>query len=270
MAPHPVAQPTRFAGESWRTAMKMHSRAVGAVVMRDIQTRFGASYAGFLLGLIMPLGHLGATLIAMAILAATPPIGPDIATFLMTGILPFILWLYCHKQVMISLVQNRPLLYFPGVDPFDLIFARMIVEIPTATLVVIIVMATVAIFGYGSMPANFFGFVAALGQAWLLGIGTGLVVGGLSAFWHPFLIAGSLIAPLLWATSGIIYLPDRLPDTVRDILWYFPLCQIVNELRSAYFSEYYSTFTDGQVPLFFILGTLTVGMTMLPIIRKVT
>ena len=97
----------------------------------------------------------------------------------MTGILPFILWLYCHKQVMISLVQNRPLLYFPGVDPFDLIFARMIVEIPTSTLVVIIVMGALAVTGYGSVPANFPSFLGALGQAWLLGVGTGLVVGGL-------------------------------------------------------------------------------------------
>lgn len=270
MAYNPVAQPTRFAGESWRTAMKMHSRAVGAVVMRDIQTRFGASYAGFLLGLIMPLGHLGATLVAMAILAANPPIGPDIATFLMTGILPFILWLYCHKQVMISLVQNRPLLYFPGVDPFDLIFARMIVEIPTSTLVVLIVMAALAVTGYGSVPANFPSFLGALGQAWLLGVGTGLVVGGIAAFWPPFLISGSLLAPLFWATAGVIYLPDRLPDAVRNVIWYFPLSHIVDDLRQSYFSEYYSSFSDSPFQYLCILVTITIGMAIMPIIRKVT
>ncbi len=270
MVPPPIAQPTRFAGEGWRTAMKMHSRAVGAVVMRDIQTRFGASYAGFLLGLIMPLGHLGATLVAMAILAANPPVGPDIATFLMTGILPFILWLYCHKQVMIALTQNRPLLYFPGVDPFDLVFARMIVEIPTSTLVVLIVMAALAVSGYGSTPANFPHFFSALGQAWLLGVGTGLIFAGGSALWPPVLIGGSLLAPLFWATAGVIYLPDRLPDVVRNIIWYFPLSHIVDDMRRAYFSEYYSTFSEDPIQYLFILGTITLGMAMLPLIRRVT
>lgn len=270
MAQSPIAQPARFAGESWRTAMKMHSRAVGAVVMRDIQTRFGASYAGFLLGLIMPLGHLGVTLVAMAIIAAYPPVGPNIPTFLMTGILPFIIWSYCHRQVMVSLLQNRPLLYFPGVDPFDLIFARLLVEIPTATLVILIVVTALAVTGYGSLPGSFSGFVMSLTEAWVLGIGTGLVFGGIAALWPPVLTAGNLFIPLFWATSGVVYLPDRLPDQVRNIIWHFPLCQIVDGFRESYFFEYRSSFYDSSIPHIAILTSLFIGMFLLPIIRKVT
>lgn len=266
-APAPL---TRFAAESWRTALLMHSRVTGALVMRDLQTRFGASYLGFLVGLIMPLGHLGIALVVMTIFSRSPPLGTTQAVFLTTGILPFVLWNYCHRQIMVSIQQNRPLLYFPGVDIFDIIFARMIVEIANGALVVSIVMLTLALIGMDFTPNDPMGLIFSLSQAWLFGVASGILFGTIGFMWLPFMYAGALIAPLFWISCGILYIPDAAPEKVRDVIFYLPLTQIVDATRAAYFSEYYSVFQSSSVLWTTLLGTLFLGMLLILPLRKIT
>ncbi|MFG1416975.1 ABC transporter permease [Xanthobacter sp. V0B-10] len=264
------ARPTRFAGESWRTASAMHARAVGAVIMRDLQTRFGAGYLGFLLGLIMPLGHLTIAMTVMSVLGRSAPVGPSIPLFAMTGILPFIVWLYTHRQIMTTLAQNRPLLYFPGVDLFDLFSARIILEVSSATLVVVIVLTTLALIGYDINPDDPPRFVYGLIEAWLLGISSGLFFGIAGALAPALILIGSLLGPLFWVTSGIIYLPDLLPEKLIDVLKYFPLCQIVDGTRMGFYSEYQSSFYSAAYPAIAILGLLFISSVILQVVRKVT
>ncbi|MEP9353631.1 hypothetical protein ABLE93_08535 [Xanthobacter sp. KR7-65] len=265
----PADRPSRHAAESWSAASSMHARVVGAVIMRDLQTRFGTGYFGFLLGLVMPLGHLTVAIGVTLLLGRPAPLGSDNAVFLMTGVLPFILWLYSHRQIMLTLAQNRPLLYFPGVDVFDLFAARIILEVVTGTLVVIIVLATLSILGHDLLIYSWRGFVFALILSWILGIATGLAFGALGAFAPVAFLFGNIIGPLLWAISGIFFLPDSLPDVVRTILSYNPLCQIIDCLRVAYYSEYSSSFFDPYILYVSILVLLAVGMIFIPIVRKV-
>jgi len=259
----------RPALDGWSTASAMHARVVGAVIMRDLQTRFGTGYLGFLLGLIMPLGHLTIAIVVTTLLGRPAPLGTDGPVFLMTGVLPFILWLYGHRQIMLTLLQNRPLLYFPGVDVFDLFSARMILEITSGTLVVVIVLATLAILGHdltvGDWPAFLYGLIL----SWLLGVATGLIFGGLGTMWSATIIAGNIIGPLLWVTSGVLFLPDGLPDKIRDALAYNPLCQIIDGVRVAYFSEYSSSFYNPLILNTSILILLSIGMVLVPMTRRV-
>lgn len=266
----PDTSDPRPALDGWSTASAMHARVVGAVIMRDLQTRFGTGYLGFLLGLIMPLGHLTIAMVIMTTLGRLAPIGTNIPTFSMTGVLPFVLWLYGHRQIMIAFQQNRPLLYFPGVDISDLLSARIIIEVASGTLVVVMVLLALALIGYDITPGHLAGFVYGLMLAWLLGIATGLIFGNVGAMWPAFLMFGNLLGPLFWITSGIVYLPDALPDKLKDILVYFPLCQIVDFVRSSFFSEYESTFFVPKILYAMMLILIMIGMTFIPILRKVT
>ncbi|MFG1183309.1 ABC transporter permease [Xanthobacter aminoxidans] len=263
------ARLTRFAGESWSTALSMHARVVGALVMRDLQTRFGSGYAGFLLSLVMPLGHLGIALAILTVIGRIPPIGGRPLTFLMTGILPFVLWFYCHKQMMLSIIQNRPLLYFPGVDFFDILFARGIVEVVTGSLIVASILTTISILGYDIIPSNVHLFTYSLITAWFFGFATGLIFGSLGLLWAPLIMLGSLLGPLFWISSGILYLPTSLPDRLQEMLQFFPLCQIVDMVRVAYFNEYQSTFSDPFLLFCIIIGMILFGLSAVVVARKI-
>lgn len=262
-------RPTRFAGESWRTASAMHARVVGAVIMRDLQTRFGTGYFGFLLGLMIPLAHLAIAIGITALLGRKAAIGTDVPVFLMTGVLPFIVWLYGHRQIMQTMQFNRALLNFPSVDVFDLFASRIILEIVTATLVVFIVLGTLAALGHELSVANWQGVLFALIQAWLLGVGTGLMFGSIGIFIPIAFLFGNILGPLLWAISGIFFLPDALPDNLRSILTFNPLCQAIDAFRVAYYAEYYSSFLNIYILNSITLSFLLFGMIMTAATRKI-
>lgn len=261
---------TRHATETWAAASGMHARVVGAVIMRDLQTRFGTGYFGFLLGLLIPLGHLTVAIAVTTILGRPAPIGTDVPIFLMTGVLPFIIWLYGHRQIMQTMLQNRPLLHFPGVDVFDLFLARIIVEIVTSTLVVLIVMMTLSMMGHEIYIANPTGFLIGLALSWLLGVSTGLVFGILGTMWSFAFMLGNVLGPLMWVASGVLFLADGMPNRLRDILIYNPLAQIIDGLRVAYFSEYWSSFYDPLLLGAIMLSLTAIGMALVPVIRKFT
>lgn len=259
----------RHAAANWSAASAMHARVVGAVIMRDLQTRFGTGYFGFLLGLLIPLAHLTIAIVVTTILGRPASIGTDGPIFLMTGVLPFVLWLYGHRQIMLTLLQNRSLLYFPGVDLFDLFAARIILEIVSATLVVLIVMGTLMILGHDIVAENWPGFLYGLVRSWLFGVGTGLIFGAIGTMWSIAFMIGNVLGPLFWVSSGILFLADTLPEKLRNILHYNPLCQIIDGVRVSYFSEYWSTFYDPMMVDFSILVLLTLGMISMTLLRRI-
>ncbi|MFG1383393.1 ABC transporter permease [Xanthobacter versatilis] len=263
-------RPTRFAGESWRTASAMHARVVGAVIMRDLQTRFGAGYFGFLLGIMIPLAHLTIAIVITTVLGRPAPIGTDGPVFLMTGVLPFILWLYCHRQIMQTIAQNRSLLYFPSVDIFDLFAARIIVEIISGTIVAVTLFSSLSILGHHVSASEWPNFLGAIVHAWVFGVATGLIFGGVSAIWPFAMMLGNVMGPILWVSSGILFLPDLLPNKISDLIYFNPLAHVVDSARISFYNEYTSTFYD---PIFLnisILILLIFGLSMPVLLRKIS
>ncbi|MFG1350015.1 ABC transporter permease [Xanthobacter autotrophicus] len=263
-------RPTRFAGESWRTASAMHARVVGAVIMRDLQTRFGAGYFGFLLGLLMPLGHLGIVILITTLLKRPIPLGRETPVFVMTGVLPFIIWLYSHRQIMLTAIQNRPLLYFPSVDFIDLFIARIIIEIIAATIVVFSVLSTISLLGYDLTINNPSRFVLGLILAWVVGISTGLIIGLLGFLVPIFTIFGNIMGTIFWITCGIFFLPDFLPESIRNIIFFNPLSHIIDLIREAVYSEYIGSFYDANFLISSILILFAISMLLMRIVRKYT
>ncbi|MDI4663231.1 ABC transporter permease [Xanthobacter autotrophicus] len=263
-----ASRPTRFAGESWRTASAMHARVVGAVIMRDLQTRFGAGYFGFLLGLVMPLGHLAIAIGVNFLIGRKPPLGTDIAIFLMTGVLPFVIWLYAHRQIMMALLQNKPLLYFPGVDAFDIFCGRICIEIVNATLIVSVVIITINYTRNGIEISNLSQFMYGLIFSIFFGIGTGVIFGALANFNIIALMFGNILGPLMWVISGIFFLPDEMPDIIRDYIFFNPLTHIIDYLRVAYYSEYSSSFLSIPYLLSTLAALIVLGITIVCVVRR--
>ncbi|QRG05280.1 ABC transporter permease [Xanthobacter dioxanivorans] len=260
----------RPALDGWSTASAMHARVVGAVIMRDLQTRFGTGYLGFLLGLIMPLGHLTIAMVITALLGRPAPLGSNTIVFLMTGVLPFIIWLYTHRQIMTTIAQNRPLLNFPNVDIFDLFMARIIVEIANSTLVVTIVISSIFFVEDAIFIDNWPRFISGLIYAWMLGVGTGIIFGCFSNITHIAFILGNILGPLLWATSGVFFLPDELPEKLGNIIFFNPLAQIICDVRVAYYAEFTSSFLDIYFINYSILIIFFSGMALVPIMRRIS
>ncbi len=225
-----------------RDAFIQHARVVSALMLRDIKTRFGASYFGFIFGLMIPLGHLGIVLAGYILLARRAPIGTDVTLYLVTAILPFVIWSYTHQKLILAFGQNIPLTALPIVKLADIMIARALTELLNsifiATITAIAIGMLVQDIYINDIPRVFY----ALMLSYALGVSTGLIFGILGVMAPIFNIMGFLFIPLYWLTCGVLFIPGPLPEQVRTILYYFPLAHIIDYGRVGFYSSYISDF----------------------------
>jgi capsular polysaccharide transport system permease protein len=220
------------------TALQIQLRVIGAIVLRDMRTRFGRTYLGYVVAVLWPLSHLLTLMIAYAVTRKIAPVGTDTNTFFATGVLPYILCLYPARFIMLSVEHNRPLLSFPIVKSIDLIIGRVVVEVMTAFYVLILFLAILSICDVDIVPLNIEEAVMAVLAAIYLSIGIGIFSAVMFALTRAWLVVFVCFVIVIYTSSGAIFMPSNLPSYVVDILWFNPLLHCVEWLRSAYYESY--------------------------------
>lgn len=235
---------------------------IWAVMLRETRTRFGAHSFGYLWALLEPLLMIFTFWVLMTIAHRPAPPGMDIFTFLCTGIVPYNLFTNTANKVADSINGNRPLLYYPLVQPLDLVFARTILEIATYGAVFIILMGGHALYHHHLEVDD--ALVASMGLlvAGLLGASLGMVLCMLGQY-SKFVdrARGFIFRPLFWL-SGVFYTVAHLPEKARDAVLVNPVLHCVELVRAGWFKSYHDTYVTVTYPLLFILVLGFIGLSL--------
>lgn len=257
----------RFLKEALR-GLKMHSHVVTALMLRDIKTRIGGSYFGFLFGLLLPIGHVAVALGVYVLTGRRSPIGSDVTIFLSTAIVPFVVWSYTHQKMIQSIPQNAPLMTFPIVKPLDISTARALTECLSSSIVVLFVLSFFYVFNYDVLIFDSHSFLFAILLSYLLGVSTGYIFGILGMFNYVFSMIGYLIIPLFWITSGVFFIPDSLPTAYQNLLYLFTLSQIVDIVRMSMYPGYVSHYSSYYFIITNIVFNAVLAMSIQRIIKN--
>lgn len=227
---------------------------IGAIILRDMRTRYGRSHIGYIIAILWPLTHLvGLTVIFTFLRRSAPIFGTDNAVFLATGALPYILLMYPSRMTGFAIITSKTLFIFPIVSALDIIAARAIVELLTAFTVVIVFVLGCLVFGINIIPRDYNVAAAAIFSTVYLSICFGMlntILVALTGFWT---VAFVLLMVVAYITSGIFVPMDTLSRQVQSVLYYNPLTHCVEWLRSAYFIGYGDSFVSPT----YVLGLAT-------------
>jgi capsular polysaccharide transport system permease protein len=246
-------------------ALQIQSRVIGALVLRDMRTRFGRTFFGYVVIVGWPLSHLFVMMGIYLLMQRVAPIGTSLPVFLATGILPYILCLYPGRMIMVCLAQNHALLYFPIVKPIDVVLGRGILEIVTAFWVTTIFALSLYIFGVDIAPLHYQEAIQAVIVTIFFGFSYGFIGAILFKLMRAWIAPHLLILVLMYVTSGVFFVPTNLPEGIQNIIWYNPLMHCVEWLRSAYYDDYgYGMLDRGYVigfaTVLFVVGLITERM----------
>jgi capsular polysaccharide transport system permease protein len=211
---------------------------INSILLRDIRVRAGKYYIGYLVIFLMPFAHLGAVLIIFIATNRVPPIGTEPVIYFGLSILPFVVFVYPSRQLVVGLAVNRPLLYFPRVKIMDVIIARGVLETANGMMVSAVVFLVLFLTTGEFSPRDPFGIVCAMLLTLYLGFAYGLInalIAHLIQFWH---YGFNVLFPLIWILSGILFNPHATPSPYRDYLTYNPLLQCVEYIRYSYYEGY--------------------------------
>ncbi|ATQ68291.1 MULTISPECIES: ABC transporter permease [Methylosinus] len=241
-------------------AFRRQRRVLLALMLRNMRTRFFGSGLGFLLAIAWPMTHITAFVAVSVFRGRQAPIGESAALFYATGAATFQAFSYLANFTMRSISSSRPLLGFPSVKLLDAMFAASLLEILSCCTVTLIVLVIGASLGIDVMPRNIEEAFCAYGSAILLGIGIGMLNSIMVMVVPMWMVIFGLARITLYVSSGVLFLPDKLPEPLRSLMGYNPLAQSLEWMRSAYYEGIGVGFLDKPYVLKFGVGAIFLGL----------
>lgn len=249
-------------------SFRIQLRVIGALLMREILTRYGRHNIGFGWVFFEPMMFtLGVTAL-WSMVKVTHGSNLPITAFTITGYSSVLLWRNCATRCAAAVLPNLPLLYHRNVRVIDLFFARLLLEISGATLSFLFLSFLFTLFGLMDPPDN----ISMVIGGWLflvgVGAGLGLIIGSLSELsetaeriWHT-------VAYLLFPLSGAAFMVEWMPPVARPYLLLLPMVHGVEVLRGGYFGSRVTPHFNVEYMIFSDLLLLIVGLVLARYVGK--
>ncbi|MBV8453401.1 MAG: ABC transporter permease [Deltaproteobacteria bacterium] len=251
----------------WR-GLVIQWRVVGALLVREIYSRFGRESLGFAWLVAEPLVFAIPVLVVWRIVRASHEHGLLLMPFLWSGYLPLLLFRHLGGRILLFIRQNASLLYHRQVGILDIFIARSLLEIGSNLAALIVSFVVFYIIGVVDVPRNLPMFY--LGYFFMVwwAVAIALIIGALSErsdwvqqVWNPY-------SYLYMMFSGVFWLADWLPPAVRTVALYQPYTQAYEMIRAGVFGTTIRTYGD---PIYtsYVLAVMTlIGLWLLRVGRR--
>lgn len=222
---------------SLRQSLQVQLRVLGALLMREILTRYGRHNIGFLWLFAEPMIF---TLGVTALWTATKSVhGSDlpIVAFALTGYSSVLLWRNMPGRCIGALWNNLALMYHRNIRVLDVYLARVLLEFGGATMSFSTLGLLFVTIGILEPPQDVLKVIG----GWLLlawfGGSLAIYLGALShenelvdKLWHPF-------SYLMFPLSGAAFLVAALPPAAQEVVLYLPTVHGVEMVREGWFGD---------------------------------
>ncbi|UAB77811.1 ABC transporter permease [Erythrobacter sp. SCSIO 43205] len=229
---------------SLKESFAVQGRVLGALLIREVITRYGRHNIGFLWLFVEPmLFTLGVT----ALWTATKSFhGSDlpIAAFALSGYSSVLLWRNMPGRTIGAIRASSSLLYHRNIKPLDIYLARVLLEAGGASISFLLLSVVFIAIEWIAPPED---ILIVIG-GWLLltwfGSALAILIGSLSylselvdKFWHPF-------SYLMFPLSGAAFLVSALPRNFQEIVLILPMVHAVEFIREGYFGSKITSIYD--------------------------
>ncbi|MDK1684877.1 ABC transporter permease [Acinetobacter terrestris] len=221
-----------------RGGLQVMHASIRALLLRELQTRFGQYRLGYLWVFLEPLLTIGIMVVLFGTVMQRTLPGMDYSVFLINGIIPFFMFRTGVTLAISATESNRGLFSYRPVKPIDALLARNILEFLLKFTAYIAFTAAFVWFGYSisfEQIPQLLGYWSLLFIFMMACSLIFVVIGDFSKELNKFL---SVFFLILYFLSGILYSIHIIPVEYREYLLYNPLIHIFELMRHAVAPSY--------------------------------
>lgn len=250
---------------SLRNAFAIQRRVVGALLLREIITRYGRHNIGVLWLVLEPmLFTMGvAGLWSLARLHTLTDI--PIIAFAITGYSSVLLWRNAASRCSKAIEPNLALMYHRNVKVMDIFLSRVLLELVgggASLIVLTIFFSTIGAMQWPQDIALVLGGLLLL--AWFA-LALGFIVGAVSERSEAFERVWHIVTYLLFPLSGAVFMVHWLPRVAQDAVLLLPMVHGVEMIRHGYFGNMIPTY---ESPAYFAAINMLLTLIGLALVRE--
>ncbi len=241
---------------------------VGALMLRELHTRYGRENIGFLWIIGEPLLFcLGVTAFWSAVRPSYEH-GIPVPSFVLTGYAPLMLWRHAVTRSVLCFTANASLLYHKQLGVLDLLAARIVLETVGSIVAFVVVALLFSVFDAYTPPKDFGLFYLGWFYMILFSAGCAIVFACASemADWVEKIttVTGYLMIPV----SGFAFMVDWLPPRARVYALYMPSVHAYEMIRGGQYGSSVVIHYDLAYVSFTCAAIGVIGLIMTRSVRK--
>ncbi len=247
---------------------RQQRQVIGALMMRELITRFGRENIGFLWIMAEPL--LFATLVGLGWRWMKGPElhGVSIIAFVATGYIPLTFFRNSVSRSVRVFSVNSSLLYHRQVKIFDFILVRVLIEIIGAMMAYLFVGTLLYAFGEFPIPADLGLILLGWFLYCLFTFSLCLILAPLSEGSDVFERLIPVTTYIMIPFSGTFTMLSWLTPGAKSALWYSPFVHGMEMMREGVFGKVVMAEYDAMVPLAASMVLMLIGLALCRRVRR--
>ncbi len=257
----------RFWGDLYQS-LRVQSRVIAALMIREAMSRFGHENIGFFWIIVEPMLFTIGVMVMWTLSGAEHTGSIGIPAFALTGYSVITLWRHIVGQATIAMRQSGGLIYHMNVKMLDVLIARSLLEVIAVFASFSITFIPFALLGY--IP--WFRDTLVLVGGWILlswfAFSFGLILAALAAMNDA---VERVMQPLMYVTMpvlGVFYMVSWLPPLAQKIVLWSPMVNVSEMFRSGLFPADIETHWDAGYVAFVSLIQTALGLYLIKIAQK--
>ena len=245
-------------------AFRLQFRVIGALLMRELHTRYGRENIGFLWIIGEPILFCAGVAIVWTAIRPSHMHGLPMTAIVITGYVPLTMWRHCMMRAVKAFESNGSLLFHRQVTPLDIIVSRVILEVVGSIAAGIIVSVGAIALGFMKPPVDYGMLYLGLLFHALFCLMMALLTASLTERSEILEKSISILSYLSLPLSGAFSMVDWIPQRYQWILLLSPSVNNIEMIRQGQFGyaahAHYDLVYDTWITLLLILIGLSLTL----------
>jgi capsular polysaccharide transport system permease protein len=211
--------------------LKIQRDVIYALLLRELTSRFGKSRGGFLWVLVEPIAHVLIPVALFGFIRQRVMPGVEYPVFIVYGFLPFLLFKAICLQIVDGTNTAQGILSYRQVLLMDVFIAKALAHCVIQSVVFIVVLTGLAMFGYHVLPPRPVELGLVLLLAAVLAFGLGLLFAAIASLIPDARAVIHVMFMPLYFASGILFPVTRFSDEWVRLLAINPVLHLVELSR---------------------------------------
>lgn len=218
---------------SRRSGLEVMKRAIFALLLREMRTRFGKFQLGYAWALIEPMGLTVIMIVIFSALGHAGFAGIDFPVFLAVGVVTYGLFSEISNRSIKAMEANSALFNYRPIRPIDTVLARALLELVLHAAVLLVLLGLYWLLGGEVVVTDMPRLILVYLLLTLFSVGIGILYMLVTDFYSDAEKVLPLLTRPLFFISGIFFSLESVPREYWPLLLWNPLFHAIEIARES-------------------------------------